>query len=80
MAKKSKLVKVNVRISSERPSATVSFKEGKGGWRATSRGLPPLFVKATEKGAEARVRGENPVAARSPAMAFQRAVKTYWAD
>jgi hypothetical protein len=81
MAKKAKAtVRVdNVNVSKERPAATVKFKETKPGLvRATARGLPPIFVKETDKGFKAGVRGDTPVAAKDPAQAFSRAVKANW--
>lgn len=78
-----KLIKIEgIRISRERPSARVSFKElGKPGvYRVKARGCPTMFVKEMEDGkAQARIRGENPVAARDAAHAFQKGVKTFWA-
>lgn len=71
----------NVHISRELPAATVSFKERKpGNYRCKLRSHPAIFVKVDENGAaEARIRGENPVAARTPEKAFARAVREYWA-
>lgn len=81
-AKRGSFIKVeNVHISREVPAATVSFKERKpGSYRAKLRSHPAIFVKVDDEGhATARVRGENPVAARSPDKAFARAVREFWA-
>lgn len=81
MAKKLKTARIdNVRISTERPAATVKIKEVKPGvFRATCRGEKPIFVKDKGNKVLAGVRGDTPVAARTREQAFARAVKACWA-
>jgi hypothetical protein len=86
MAKQLKQVKVtNVRISSEKPAATVKFKDvskpksDTKRFRATCRGEAPIFVVGQNGTWKAGVRGDSPVGAKTADQAFQRAVKQHWA-
>jgi hypothetical protein len=80
VSKKITKAQANVRISKDKPNQVVKFKMlGAGTVRATARGERPIFVKQTENGAEARIRGENPLTAQTPDKAFARAVHTFWA-
>lgn len=48
--------------------------------RATMRGMKPLFVRATDKGWDAGVRGDSPVHAKTPDQAFAKAARQHWQE
>jgi hypothetical protein len=95
MAKKMKAMKApkagamakveHVRVSRDKPNATVKFKvtkadkEGNMTVRATARGETPIFVKGANGAWKAGVRGDSPVAGKTPDQAWAKAAKRYWA-